>query len=268
MSEADAIKGLKAPLTVESLAAALRDCGLQEGMTVLVHSSLSSLGWVSGGPVAVIQALLTVLGEQGTLVMPTHSADYSDPAEWQNPPVPESWWQVIRESMPPFDPQITPCRGMGVIAETFRRWPGVLRSSHPAYSFAARGPDAQAITGEHELNYGLGAGSPLARIYDREGYVLLLGVGYDSNTSFHLAEYQVSGASPVTLGAPITVDGERRWVQYRDIDLDADPFPRIGEAWDASGFVTIGRVGKATARFFPQRDAVDFARKWLADSRE
>ncbi|HSM56650.1 MAG TPA: AAC(3) family N-acetyltransferase [Candidatus Sulfomarinibacteraceae bacterium] len=268
MSEADAIKGLEAPLTVESLAAALRECGLQEGMTVLIHSSLSSLGWVSGGPVAVIEALLNVLGEQGTLVMPTHTGDYSDPAEWENPPVPEAWWQAIRDTMPPFDPAITPSRGMGAIPETFRRWPGVLRSSHPAYSFAAHGPHAQTITGDHQLNYGLGEGSPLARLYELDSWVLLLGVGYDSNTSFHLAEYRVSGATHVTLGAPITLDGERSWVQYKDIDLDVDPFPQIGEAWDATGAVTIGRVGKATVRFFPQPDAVDFAQKWLADGRQ
>src|SRR5947209_4670435 len=108
------------PRTRASLAEDLRRLGLSEGVTVLVHSSLSTLGWVCGGPVAVVQALLDVLTDSGTLVMPTHSGEYSDPAPWQEPPVPRDWWPVIRETMPAFDPQVTPTRGMGRIVEVFR----------------------------------------------------------------------------------------------------------------------------------------------------
>ncbi len=73
MTEADAIKRTNAPRTRESLGTDLRQLGLYAEMTVLVHSSLSSLGWVCGGPVTVIQALMDVLTPTGTLVMPTPS---------------------------------------------------------------------------------------------------------------------------------------------------------------------------------------------------
>lgn len=140
MSEATAIANADGPRTRESLAADLRGLGLQAGMTVIVHSSMSALGWVCGGPVAVVQALMDVVTEEGTIVMPA------------------------------FDPRVTPSRWMGRIAETFRTWPGVLRSDHPMDSFCAWGRRAGLITAGHSLDYGLGEGSPLARIYDLDGH--------------------------------------------------------------------------------------------------
>ena len=98
MPEGQVVHKTETPVTVESLQADFEVLGIEKGMTLLVHSSLSAMGWVCGGPVAVIIALQEVLGETGTLVMPTHSTDLSEPSQWENPPVPESWWQTIRDT--------------------------------------------------------------------------------------------------------------------------------------------------------------------------
>jgi aminoglycoside 3-N-acetyltransferase len=251
------------PRTRASLAADLRALGVAPGTVVLVHSSMRSLGWVCGGPVVVVHALIDAITASGTVVMPTHSGDYSDPGRWENPPVPREWWPVIRDAMPAFDPRVTPCRGMGTIPEVFRTWPGVLRSGHPAVSFAAWGSAAARVVGEHALDYGLGEGSPLARLYEVGASVLLLGVGYDRNTSFHLAEYRLPGKKEFEEGAPIVEAGRRVWKRYRDVEIDASPFRAIGAAFDQTGDVRLGQVGSAKARLFPQRAAVDFARDWL-----
>ena len=130
MSE-EAVIDRGGPVTVASLTRDLHALGVEPGMTLLVHSSLSSLGWVCGGAQAAIEALTAALGPDGTLAMPAFSTGLTDPSEWEKPPVPESWWQPIRDSMPAFDKRVTPTRAMGAIAELFRTLPDVLRSDHP-----------------------------------------------------------------------------------------------------------------------------------------
>lgn len=271
MSETEVIqKTPNNPATVQSLAKDLSALGIMPGMTLLVHSSLSSLGWVCGGAVAVILALESVLGDKGTLVMPTHSSDLSDPAQWENPPVPETWWELIRETMPVYDPDLTPTRNMGAIPECFRKQEGVLRSSHPQQSFAARGVKAAKIVKRHSLDFGLGEGSPLARIYEIEGWVLLLGIGYNNNTSLHLAEYRADyrGKKFREDGAPILIEGERQWVTLQDIELDDSDFVAIAESFAReTGLVRYGFVAQATARLMPQRPLVDYAVQWMQRNR-
>ncbi|HAS12778.1 MAG TPA: AAC(3) family N-acetyltransferase, partial [Acidimicrobiaceae bacterium] len=88
MSEADAVALVDRPAAVDDLFADLRSLGVAEGATVLVHSSLSRLGYICGGAQAVVAALLQAVGPDGTVAMPTHSSNLSDPAAWVNPPVP------------------------------------------------------------------------------------------------------------------------------------------------------------------------------------
>lgn len=263
--ESNVIVRVGKPNTRESLRADLQALGVAPGMTLLVHASLSALGWVAGGAVAVIEALTDAVAPQGTLVMPAHTGDNSEPAAWTRPPVPETWWPVIRAHMPAFDPAVTPTHMMGRIAETFRTWPGTVRSGHPQTSFSARGREARPITACHGLEFSLGEASPLARIYERDGWVLLLGVGHGVNTSLHLGEYRAGTSPERETGAAMLENGRRVWRTFRDIDWNDAAFPGIGAALEATGTATSGAVGIGRAILFRQRLAVDFAERWLRE---
>lgn len=268
MTEGDAVECVDDPVTVSSITADLRALGIEAGETLLVHSSLRSLGWICGGAQAVVDALQAVVTASGTLVMPTHTGQYSDPEAWSNPPVPDDWIERIHESMPPFRPAVTPTRGMGAIPECFRNYPGVVRGPHPELSFAAWGADAEAIVTEQGYDYGLGEQSPLARIYDRDGAVLLLGVGHEVNTSLHLAEYRSDVPTElVEHRAPVLDDGERVVVEYEDIEKRTDDFPELGGDFERQVGLTEGTVGAADARVTGQRALVDFAVDWFEANR-
>lgn len=287
MPEKDAIERTDEPLTVERLTTDLRDLGAGsettsriagetplglEGETVLVHSSLSALGWVAGGPPAVVDALMEAVTSDGTLVMPTHSTQYTDPTYWENPPVPDDWVEDILSSRPPYRPDVTPTRGMGAIAECFRTYPGVLRSRHPTYSFGAWGADAESVVGDHEYDHGLGEGSPLARVYDRDGFVLMLGTQFDTNTSLHLSEHRADREWDVTTeSAPVLDDeGERAQVTFEELDYDSGDFEEAGQDFekDHPEAVTRGTVGAADVRVVAQRALVDYGAEWFEKNRE
>ncbi|NIK71357.1 AAC(3) family N-acetyltransferase [Paenibacillus sp. BK720] len=265
MSEHDIIKQTQLPVTVSGIAQDLRKLGIREGDHLLVHSSMSSLGWVCGGPQAVVQALLQAVGPEGTLVMPAQCGDWSDPAEWGNPPVPQEWLEIIYNEMPAFDPAVTPTRGMGRIAELFRTYPGTVRSEHPQVSFCANGKYAEYIVSGHPLTPQFGEASPLGKLYASGAKVLLLGVGFDSCTSLHLAETRIDRMPVKRMGTAMLVDGARSWQWFMDYAYDSGDFEEFGAQFH--GGVRQGKVGRADSKLFEMKAAVDAAVQWLPKHR-
>ena len=234
--------------TAASLTADFVDLGVRPGMIVLVHSSLGRVGWTEGGPIAVIQALLDVLGPGGTLVMPAESPQLGDPA-----------------GQDVFDPRTT-ATTMGAIPEAFRSYPGTRRSSHPLVSVCANGPRADEITGQHALEFCEGRGTPFEKLYDLDAWTLLLGVGFNRCTSLHYAESLVPNRRTMISGFPIVENGVRLWVEKLSMGTDnGTHFPIVGQRFVDLGQARSGKIGDADTLLFSTRALVDFAEGYFRE---
>ncbi len=273
MSEADVIARTEAelggPVTYSRLVADLQALEIPADRPVIVHSSLSAIGWVAGGPSVVVDALVDALAP-ATVVVPTQSGSRSDPRYWQNPPVPPHWWPTIRDSTPAFDPLRVETQGMGLIVEAFRTDRRAVRGPHPTVSFAAIGPDAARFVSPHDLVPQFGDASPLGRLYDADAVILQLGVNHGTNTSLHLAETRAEWPGkpgPIEDGASLLVDGRPQWVAFDGEVAYADDFEELGDAFMAAHPPHEGRVGVAPSRWCSMVTAVDFATPWFAAHR-
>lgn len=268
-TEKDIVDSTPLPNSISTLKDDFTKLGVEAGDVIIMHCSLSKIGWTIGGPVALLKALMEVLTQEGTLVMPTHTGDNSEPSYWGHPPVPEEWWELIRDEMPAYEPEITPTRGIGIVAETFRKWPNVYRSNHPAMSFAAWGKYAKYITQDHEIGMDLGENSPIAKIYVLNGLVLLIGVTHENNTSMHLAEYRSEFNSKryQKNGCAMIRNGKRRWVEWEELYLDSDDFEDIGRDYESEYKIVTGKVGLADSRLISQPQIIDYAVDWMEKNR-
>ncbi|WP_405660106.1 AAC(3) family N-acetyltransferase [Streptomyces sp. NBC_01166] len=253
----------------ERAATQLYELGVRRGGVLLVHASMRSAGGDAGG---MADALRRTLGPEGTLVVPAFTPENSDTSRTYLDRVRGLSAEAraeVRASMPAFDPATSPAPGMGALAESVRLAPGALRSAHPQTSFAALGPAAEKLLSSHRADCHLGEDSPLARLYEADASVLLLGTGFDSCTAFHLAEYRRPAPPRRLYRCVVASEGGRRWWEYEDIALDDSDFAALGADFvrARAGVVGNGRVGAARSHLFPLRAAVDFAAEWLRDRR-
>ena len=245
----DASGKMERNVNKEEIKAGLRNLGLKKGDSVGVHSSLRSFGRVEGGADAVIDALLETVGEDGNVVMSTHSANLSEDRR-----TPEeiamgvSWLCRIL----PYDPEKTPVR-TGIIPETFRKRKGVIRGSDPSNSVAALGPKAKYLSeGWH-------------RLLELDGYILLIGVGLDRCTAMHLAEKRVKlpahilkKISPPKWLVEKYSEGEWEW--------DFGPYPNFAKLTEpclTRGIMKTVKVGESTLSFVRLRELIDLYVEYL-----
>ena len=263
------VKRTDVPITRSRIVKDVHALGVTPGDILIVHTAMSKIGWILGDAVTVIDALMEAVTTEGTLVLPAMTTGNTEPSGWNYPPVPEAWWPIIRKEMPPFAPDMTPVRGMGRVPETFRKYPGVVRSSHPQVSFASWGRASDKIVSEHPVDDPYGPRSPLGRLYDMDAKVLLIGVDHTNNTSLHLAEHlaEIPHHPLQKQGAAMLADGKRIWRVWTQLEYDSDDFHLIGEAYENEIGYSPGKIGFADSRLHSVRAVVDYGVRWLLSNR-
>lgn len=271
----DSVAPSELPLATRSLLVRdLRAAGVREGTILMVHTSMRSLGWVVGGAQTVVEALVEALGPDGT-VMALCGWD-QDRYRVENWP-PE---RAYLDELPAFDPAIARAdQGIGVVPERLRTWPGVSRSSHPEASVVALGRRAEWIAEPHPADFPNGAGSPLARLVEAEGQVLMLGAPFKTITLLHYAESLANGRDKrfVTYRMPVLDQGKRVWHEFHDIDTSSrgafpyeeviepgrDGFDAIGRDAVSAGVGREVRIAASTSYLFDAGPLVHFAVDWI-----
>ncbi|MDH7480900.1 MAG: AAC(3) family N-acetyltransferase [Armatimonadota bacterium] len=221
-------------ITKNDIITGLRNLGLKPGDAVLTHSSLSSFGYVDGGADAVIDAIIESVSQGGTVLFPTLTGNENLSPD--NPPV--------------FDVANTPC-WTGLIPETARKRQDFIRSAHPTHSVCASGKEAERFIESHEFSpTPCGEGSPYDKLVEAGGYILLIGVGHECNTTMHYCEEMA--------GVPYHLQEKEAYamVRYPDGRTADVPvrlhkygiprnFARLEPEFLANGIQTEGRIGES-----------------------
>jgi aminoglycoside 3-N-acetyltransferase len=232
-------------LTFEQLLAGFHDLGVQEGDTLLVHSSYKSLGEVDGGPETVTRALEAALGREGTLIMPTFNFDFNKGMPW--------------------DVRTTPSK-MGILTELVRKDPRAKRVFHPFYSFAILGRHAEML-GSLRYKSSYERNSVFGKLRDLDGKIMVIGLSYtNSMTFFHHIE-QMEGVDYRFLKqftGEVTDENGNTYTDtfemlVRDIDrgviTEVNP---MGELMEQAGIIKVRRIGEADVKLMRANDAYAF----------
>ena len=256
-------------VTHSRLIADLTRLGLAPGQTVMLHASVKAIGWIVGGPDLVLEAILEVLGPEGTLMML---------ASWEDNPYELSCWpqeaqQAWLDEGPAYDPASSRAdrREMGILTEYLRTRPGAVRSRHP-FSYVALGRLAAHLTGDQPWQYRDGHGSPLEKLCAAGGKVLLLGSPLTNVTLLHYAEFlaRVPDKHIDRYRMPVLIDDEKSWMDFEEFDTTSgivdwpeDYFETIVKAYLEEDPSLIGRVGYGHAHLFDAADLCRFAVEWM-----
>jgi aminoglycoside 3-N-acetyltransferase len=263
MSEKKVIDSSISPVSTEDIFRDLQHLGITTGDHLMLHVSLKSMGWVIGAEVALLDAIINLIGKKGTLVMPAQTGNLGDPSQWENPPVPSAWVSKIKATMPAFDVNKTPTYHIGKVAELFRTWPGVVRSNHPHASFTGWGFEAKELMKTHDLDSAFGLNSPLHAMLKRPFKILFIGVDYDVCTALHYAEALQESPKKERKMMVVQDKNERKIIEVMDLAYSTKYFKKIGQAFETSYQVKKGLIGHAQARLVPMANLLEFATEWF-----
>lgn len=226
---------------------ALRELGIEQGMTLGVHASFKSLGPVDGGAAAIIEVLLEAVGQEGTLMMPTHSAPL------------EIWKQSDTPS------------NCGYLTEYFRTYPGVKRSLHPTHACSAIGAKAEWLLAGHPTQGGEAPGCPFHRLAEAGGFIMMVGIKYNACTLLHVSEeledvpYRKHACHESYARSHLMITADGREIPYTPVTFPGCSynFRQVETELHKAGLIKHGKVGNAECTLAKASDILEHGRAFL-----
>ena len=228
----------------------LKKLGVNEVMVLALHSSLSKIGQVDGGPDTIVKAFLSVLGESGTLMVPVFTYSFAD---------------LPFATGEPFNLEKTKSR-VGIITESVRNYPGAIRSFHPTHSVSVIGKFSNELTRDHLASSPLGIESPFHRLTKLDGNIMLLGVDHRASSIIHTAEV-MAGLPYINITFTPDRDHEKAIIvregkKVVGLDIYESPgcsrgFGKVEEVLDSAGLIKRGKIGEADSQIFSARDTLE-----------
>jgi aminoglycoside 3-N-acetyltransferase len=258
--------------TRQELARDLKHVGLRPNDLIMVHSSMRSVGRILGGPNEMIEALLESVGPTGTVMM---YVDWEEGAQhYTRSDTKIALSPAERDAWPAFDPQKARAdRSYGILPEFLRTWPGAIRSANPGASVTAVGARADWICADHPLDYGYGPGSPLAKLVQAHGRVLLLGSPLENVTLIHFAEHvaDLPRKRVIKYREKLLRQGKPEWVEIEEFDTARpvvagapnDHIDRLMREYLTHVDTSTGKVGSGPTYLFEAAPLHTFAVGWL-----
>lgn len=240
----------------------LRTLGVRRGDALFVHAGIETTGFMIGGARTAIEALVDAVGPSGLVVMPAFSSDALMPAMSG-----DTARGALERAVPGFDPERSAADRAGLLAEAFRRWPGVHRSTHPVFSLAAHGAGAEELLSPHPRDWALGPVGPMGRLMEHDaGKVLTWGAPWADHPALTMAETMATSRRLRVVRYKDTGRQPVRWLHLRDIAPDnAGLFASLGAAFETAarngiaGPLARGRIGLAPASLCRLDDLLNFA---------
>lgn len=249
-------------ITKNDLLSMFKRMGICRGMILYVQCDLEHCAYVNGGPQTIIDALCETLGYEGTIVTPAFSNSVVDPACDRDYLFERDVFDEIRSSKPAFHKKRTPSE-CGMFSAQLMCNEGVYRSNHPTHSVLAWGKYAKLICDHHPLHFSLGKESPIEKVVEMNGYVLLLGSAYKDCDIFSYASI-LSNKNPIRIvSAPIDKKGQREFISMLEMDYDLKNVDVIREMMYERNVVIEDFLASAKCTFFNAKEAATLAQGYF-----
>lgn len=205
---------------------ALMTMGIRKGMVVLLEAKGNCKDYLLGGEQALIEAIMEVVGYEGTIIVSTFTPQLLDPSQSEEK-ITRSLWKDIRKYSTGFDLKLTMPLKENYLAHQFLRNEGVIRSYHPLYSFAVWGKYAKLICDKHPLHFGLNEDSPLGRLLDFQGKIILFNQDIDDSIGIKYNLYKNIQLPIRIVSAPILINHRTLWKDMLDVQYNTTHIEKL-----------------------------------------